>query len=107
VADRERQLRKKELRSQMRELRKLWNEYDPIGAVENSDIDDEYEAFVGPHLSLLARGVSDEVIFEHIKGEVTGHIGMTWSPYLAEKTKAFVNRSRDWFDSKSIGKKLH
>jgi hypothetical protein len=106
MAERYKRIRKKELRGRLSELRKLWNEYDPIGVVEDSDIDDEYDAYVGPHLNLLERGATDTEIFEHIKGKVTGYMGMTWSQHLSAITQLFVLRSREWFD-KSPRTKLH
>jgi hypothetical protein len=95
--DRGRRLSKAESRLRWRELRQLWNVYDPIGVADA--VDDEYEAYMGPHMRLLEDKESEDVIFEHIKGQVTGHIGMTWSPGLAERTRAFVAQSREWFNS--------
>jgi hypothetical protein len=43
------------------------------------------------------------VIFEYIKSEVTGHIGMTWSPDLAERTAEFVAQTREWFSKSWLG----
>jgi hypothetical protein len=52
-----RRLSKEEFRARWRELRTLWNEYDPIGVVAPTDINtgDEYESYIGPVLRCLRR----------------------------------------------------
>jgi hypothetical protein len=97
----------------LRELRKLWNEYDPIGVVENSEIDDEYEAYVGPHLSLLEGGASDEAIFDHINEKSDRSHWDDMVPVFGGKNKglrqfesSLVSKEVDWHAVALIEKRL-
>jgi hypothetical protein len=100
----ERRLNKDESRERFRELRTLWNQYDPIGVMANADDHlDEYEAYVGPLMRLLEQGVGEEDIAVYLKGIVTERMGMTWNSYLDNSTHVFVTRCHEWFKSKWMG----
>jgi hypothetical protein len=98
-----RKLSKEESRQRFRELRDLWNEYDPIGCMTVNGPFDEYEEYVGSTMRLLERGASEVEIAAYIKGEVTGHMGMTWSEHHEQVTAPFAIRCRDWFEKKWHG----
>jgi hypothetical protein len=99
VNDPRRRLHKEESRARWRELRTLWNEYDPIGVVPRTDIntDDEYESYIGPVLRLLEKSATQEEIVSCVREIVRGHIGLTWSAELAVRTEGFAARSREWY----------
>lgn len=73
-----------------KELRQLWNEYDPIGVYSFDEKDsqwpeDEYDSYHGVIIKHLNKGSTHDWIFKDIKHVVTVNIGMTWNSQL-EKT---------------------
>jgi hypothetical protein len=93
-----RRLSKEESRKRFRELRSLWNDYDPIGCMTPDAPLDEYEAYVGRMMRLLERDASVDGIVEYVKAEATGHIGLTWNADLEARTASFAARCRNWFE---------
>ena len=71
-----RRLEKEDSRRRWRELRELWNDYDPIGVMgsPNSPLD-EYEAYVGSTLRLLEQGATPEDIAEFLE-QASEHMGL-------------------------------
>ena len=97
-----RRLSKDESRARWRELRKLWNEYDPIGVVDPAEIEvcREYESYVGDVLRFLEKETPSQTIVMYLRQLVTGHIGLPWSSELAARTETFVARCRVWYRTK-------
>jgi hypothetical protein len=97
-----RRLGKEESRARWRELRILWNEFDPIGVVDAAEVEicREYESYVGDVLRLLEKETPAQTIVAYLHQLVTGHIGLPWSSGLAARTETFVARCRDWYGAK-------
>ena len=93
-----RRLSKEESRKRFRELRDLWNEYDPIGCITDGEPFDEYEAYAGQMMRLLERNAPVHEIYAYVKGEVTGHMGMNWHVDLDVRTVLSAHQCRDWFE---------
>ncbi|MGO9699462.1 MAG: hypothetical protein ACLPX7_09395 [Xanthobacteraceae bacterium] len=108
MVDLRHRLSKEESRARWRQLRVLWNEYDPIGVVRKSDIgsDQEYESYIGDVLRLLEHEATQEEMVTYLRALVSGHIGLTWSPELAAQTETFAARSRDWYRTKWPGSRV-
>ena len=64
-----RRLSKDESRARWRELRKLWNEYDPIGVVDPAEIEvcREYESYVGDVLRFLEKETPSQTIVMYLR----------------------------------------
>ena len=70
-------LDKQTSRQRWGELRDKWNEYDPIGVMDDPEWPrDEYEAYVGQTMRLLEQGASAEDIAIYLE-EVSGYMGLT------------------------------
>lgn len=102
MTDPRRRLSKEESRVRWRELRKIWNEFDPIGVLReaNLETDGEYEMYIGPLLRLLENEASQEEIFEHVRALVTQNMGRRWSEIMIADTERFVTRCREWYRTK-------
>ena len=94
-----RRLSKDESRMRYRELRKLWNEFDPIWVLQEADLetDDEYEFYIGPVMRLLENEASQEEIFEYVRVVVTSNMARKWSDSMIADTERFVTRCREWY----------
>ena len=87
-------LDKENSRQRWRELRDKWNEYDPIGIMDDPDWPrDEYEAYVGPTMRLLEQGVTEEDIVKYLE-EVSVHMGLEFDDSRALQHSAEFVR---WF----------
>ena len=86
-----------------KELRQLWNEYDPIGVYQGEAISewpDEYDSYHGIIIKHLNKGSSHEWIFKGVKHAVTVNIGMTWNSHLEKNTNDFVSKVLAWYETK-------
>jgi RNA processing factor Prp31 len=94
-----RRLTKDESRLRYRELRKVWNEFDPIGVLQDADLetDDEYEFYIGPVMRLLENEASQEEIFEYVRVVVTANMAMKWSDRMIADAERFATRCREWY----------
>ena len=99
-----RRLTKQESRQRFAELRELWCEWDPIGAMSEPDWPrDEYDAYVGRSMRFLESDTSDEEFIrflEHIVGE---YIGLGREGIEHSKPKEFVAKMREWFAARWAG----
>ena len=89
-------------RQRWKELREKWNEYDPIGVMDDADWPgDEYEAYVGRTLRLLEQGASVEGIVIYLE-EVSGHMGLEFDRRRALQHSAEFVRwyQENWRDTK-------
>jgi hypothetical protein len=83
--------RRAELRSQMRELGSLLNEWDPASLISAGAPADEYDCLVGPLLSRLSRRPSPVELGEWLRGLVTEHFGS------CPGTADFARRATAWY----------
>jgi hypothetical protein len=78
------------------ELKRLWNQFDPIGVLgEDSDCPhDEYESYIAPTFALLEKGVGFTELNNYISFIVREYIGMNLSDeYIAE----LVGKLQYWY----------
>jgi hypothetical protein len=89
-------LSKRELRERSAQLRGLVREWDPIGVMNEPGWPrDEYDCLVGPLLTLLGSGASEEGIARYLRKEIDEHFGLAPDNYdLTEVAR----RLRRWFD---------
>ncbi len=83
--------RRDQVRTQMRELGLLVNEWDPAALVSAGAPADEYECLVGPLLSRLSQGLSPLELGEWLRADVTDHFG------FCKDTEPFARRVIDWY----------
>ena len=86
-----------------KELRQLWNDYDPIGVYQggiNPEWPDEYDSYHGIIIKHLNEGSKQEWIVKDVKHVVTVNIGMTWNTHLEKSTNEFVSKVLAWFETK-------
>lgn len=89
-------LSKRESRERSSQLRALMGTWDPIGVMSDPDWPrDEYDFLMGPVLSLLAQGSSEEEIARYLRKEIEEHCGL--SPDSYDFTEV-ARRLRRWFD---------
>ncbi len=89
-------LSKRELRERSSQLRALMCEWDPMGVMLYPDWPrDEYDCLMGPVLSLLAQGASEEDIAQYLRKEIDEHFGL--SQGNCDFTE-FSRRLHRWFD---------
>jgi hypothetical protein len=89
-------LSKRELRERSSQLRALMCKWDPIGVMSDPDWPrDEYDCLLGPVLTLLAQGASEEKIERYLRKEIDDHFGL--SPDNYDLTEVAM-RLRRWFD---------
>ncbi len=75
-------LSKRELRKRSAQLRALICEWDPIGVMsEPGWTRDEYDCLVGPLLTILASGASEEEIARYLRKEIDEHFGLAPDHY--------------------------
>jgi len=86
------------------ELRKLWNQYDPIGVFSFDDThdwsDDEYDSYHNIIIKHLNKGSTHEWIVKDVKHAVTVNIGLSWNEHLEKETHIFVSNVLAWFETK-------
>ena len=89
-------LTKRESRERSAQLRALICEWDPIGVMNDPDWPrDEYDCLVGPLLTLLQSGTSDDAIGEYLRNELVDHFGLSPAPY---DFAVVIQRVRAWFN---------
>ena len=86
---------KAESRQRWAALRDLWNEFDPIGVMDDPSAPrDEYDAYVGPTLRLLEAGAGVEEIADYLESVVGERMGL--KPDRAEAER-FARLMEAWF----------
>jgi hypothetical protein len=94
-----RRLDKAESRQRWREIRALWNEFDPIRVVDPSaGPDDEYDAYLAPTLRMLEERATSELLENYLAQVVLQHMGLSDSPQFEDSRKRFVVRLRKWYE---------
>ena len=88
-------LTKAQSRRRWAALRSLWNEFDPIGVMDDPSWPrDEYEAYLGPTLRRLEAGASVKEIADYLESVVSESMGL--NPDRAEAER-FARRLAAWF----------
>jgi hypothetical protein len=79
-------------------LRTLLCDWDPIGVMNNPEWpQDEYDCLIGPLLSLLMNGSSNEDIASYLHAEITEHFGLNDAYYDFED---IARRITSWFNDR-------
>jgi hypothetical protein len=94
-----RRLEKQESRQRYRELRGLWNEWDPIG-VAGDENDDEYESYVGPCLRLLEKKADTDEIVKYLNYIIGEYMGLGDKGIKYSKPVEFAQRMQAWYATK-------
>ncbi len=76
-------------------LRRLWNEWDPIGVV-SSTVDDEYNGYIEPTFQLLQRNATADEISHYLEYVVGEHMGMGEEGVKHANPAAFTARLQAW-----------
>ncbi len=95
-------LDKQQSRKRISEIRRLWNEWDPIGVASDAN-DDEYDAYLGPTLRLLEREVPDGEIVEFLKSVVHDRMGLSQMPSSPHE---FAAKLKSWFSANWAGTRV-
>ena len=89
-----RRLGKEESRKRWRELRRLWNEFDPIGVMHLADWPlDEYETYCGPCMRLLEQD-APALYLEECVYQALDCMAISKDP---EGVQEFVRKMQAWF----------
>ena len=95
-------LSKTESRERWRQIRALWNDWDPIGVASDA-LDDEYESYLGPTLRLLEGHASADELERYLAWVTTEHMGLSDTPDNQAGRRQFAMRLREWYESKWPG----
>jgi 6-phosphogluconolactonase/glucosamine-6-phosphate isomerase/deaminase len=97
------------LNKQVRDdLRKLWNEYDPIGIFPIDETlvvnpVDEYDSYHGVVLNLLMQGADKEKFLLELKKLTTEYFDADWNAKFKAQTEKFIANLIDWYDDEKLG----
>src|SRR5947207_1255405 len=77
-------------------VRTVLNEHwDPIGVVNNPELDDEYDNYVGTvYIMLMDHRMPEDAIYQYLYDTATGYIGV--SPYEGLTEKSEKSRHLGW-----------
>lgn len=91
-------------RERWRQVRDMWNEFDPIGVMGMGDWSrDEYESYLGQTLRLLEQGASLEEIQKYLAFVTLEHMGLNETPQFEMSRRNFAKQLRDWYAEKWPG----
>jgi hypothetical protein len=97
-------LAKPDSRERWRQVRDLWNEFDPIGVMGMEDWPrDEYESYLGQTLRLLEQDAPLEEIQKYLAFVTLEHMGLNETLQFEMSRRAFAKRLRDWYAEKWPG----
>ncbi len=91
-------LTKEQSRLRWREIRELWNEWDPIGVfpAKGGPLD-EYDSYLGPSLRLLEQNASLDEIEAYLEEIVGNHMGLGQHGVDYVRSSAFAAKLSTWF----------
>lgn len=89
-------LSKEESRKRWSEIRRLWNEWDPIGVISD-DLRDEYDNYIGPGLRLLERKASEEEITAYLNQIVGEYMGLGDQGLINSNPQQFAQKLVSWY----------
>jgi hypothetical protein len=93
-------LAKADSRERWRQVRDLWNEFDPIGVMSMSDWPrDEYEAYLGPTLRFLEARAPIEDLQKYLAEVTLEHMGLSETPQFEMARRQFAKRLREWYQA--------
>ena len=70
-------LNKEQSRERWRQVRALWNKWDPIGVCPNTGGPiDEYDSYLGETLRLLEAGAAEQEMADYLVWVVGEHMGL-------------------------------
>lgn len=98
-------LSKAESRERWRQVRALWNDWDPIGVVAGGP-DDEYDMYLGPTLRLLEGGASVYELQRYLAHVTLERMGLTDTPEARMGRDQFAKRLRNWYDASWPGSRV-
>jgi hypothetical protein len=93
-------LDKQQSRQRIAEIRKLWNEWDPIGVA--GAVSDEYDAYLEPTLRLLERNAPGNELVAYLNWVTVEHMGLSTAP----DPKAFSTLLQQWFADNWAGTRV-
>src|SRR5712691_1421507 len=94
-------LEKEQSRERIRQLRELWNEWDPIGVINGSAPPlDEYSGYVGKSMRFLEAD-DEKGLVEYLRWAVLEHMGLSQAPDTSFED--FAKKMRQWFQSNWSG----
>ena len=91
-------------RETVRALRELWNEWDPIG-VASPALQDEYDSYLGPTLTLLERGSTEDEITDYLSYLVRDYIGLGDEGVEYSQPREFARTLQAWFGARQKGRR--
>ena len=86
-----------ELRQRSSQLNALLNEWDPIGVGPDGPRD-EYQCLVGPLLTMLQSGATQDEMAAYLETELVEHFGLAPN---RDSIEATASRVLAWFESKA------
>lgn len=96
-----RRLEKQESRNRWREIRDLWNEWDPIGVYPaDGGPEDEYESYLGPSLRLLEQKAGADEITKYLSHIVGEYMGLGTAGINYSKPAEFAKKLQNWYAEK-------
>jgi hypothetical protein len=97
-------LDKSDSRERWRQIRDLWNEFDPIGVMGMEGWPrDEYESYLGQTLRLLEQNAPPEEIQKYLAFVTLEHMGLNETPPFEMSRQNFAKRLREWYAEKWSG----
>ena len=96
-----RRLSKEESRERFSQLRRLWNEYDPIGVMGEDWPEDEYDRYVGRTMRLLEGGAEPNEIARYLEDVCTTWMSISYNQVRGDRyAQVFVKWYRThWNDT--------
>lgn len=94
-------LKKQQSGQRIAEIRRLWNQWDPIGVVDG--IDDEYDDYLAPTLRLLERNASVDEIVAYLNWVTLEQMGLSQASLAPEK---FARQLQEWFSKNCAGSRV-
>lgn len=93
-----RRLEKEETRQRHREIRKLWNEWDPIGVLPGAGGPlDEYDSYLGPTLRLLENSATETEIVKYLSYIVGEYMGLGDGGIAYCNPQKFTHKLQSWY----------
>jgi hypothetical protein len=92
-------LNKVNSRKRWKEVRDLWNQWDPIGVMGDPHWPrDEYETYLGPTLRFLEEGASNQKIAEYLTYVVSEVLGLGKAGIKHSNPLLFATKLQEWYE---------
>lgn len=86
------------LRQIMLELRELWNRFDPIGVVDDWQVDDEYDSYRAGTLKALQSELPRQALQSQLLAALD-YMGLGLDNVSQSEIDSFINDLIEWFDT--------